>query len=301
VDVSYEELKRREWLSPFGGDDVRGCLNRLSPAASKAAAGLVQTGRSFDLTATLDWPDPPIYGRKAVKQTVFDNEFSRDDYLDDYHPQLSSQWDALRHVKDAASGHFFNRKEEEELGTDTWPPIVTRGILADVAGHAAAKGRPIDWRDNYEISLVELEECLQEAEITPQMGDVLLIRTGWETGYRGASDQVKRELADTPNPDLRTPGLQPSEELAARLWDWGLVAVAADNPSLEVWPPPAAEPDVMHFKMLGRMGMPIGELFWLEDLARYCAEVGRHSFLFTSAVLKLHGLCGTPPNAIAVL
>lgn len=38
--------------------------------------------------------------------------------------------------------------------------------------------------------------------------------------------------------------------------------------------------------------MPMGELFTFEELARVCADLGRHEFLFVSVPLNLPGAWG---------
>lgn len=60
----------------------------------------------------------------------------------------------------------------------------------------------------------------------------------------------------------------PFPELLAFLWDNKLAAVAGDSRSFEVWP--CKELDWhLHEWLLAGWGMPIGELFYLEELARH--------------------------------
>ena len=55
-----------------------------------------------------------------------------------------------------------------------------------------------------------------------------------------------------------------------------------------------------HTILLPMLGLPLGELFFLDDLAADCAADGRYEFLFTSAPLNLpHGVA-SPPNALAI-
>ena len=56
----------------------------------------------------------------------------------------------------------------------------------------------------------------------------------------------------------------------------------------------------MHFQLLPRLGMPIGELFDLDALADACAADGRYDFMFTSAPLRLRNGVASPPNALAI-
>ena len=104
--------------------------------------------------------------------------------------------------------------------------------------------------------------------------------------------------------------------MAAFLWDLHVAAVAADNPSLRVWPPGSLVDDAdratvpadpvrmceyfLHFSLLPLLGLPIGELFDLDALADDCAADGIHEFQFTSAPLRLRAGAGSPANALAV-
>jgi hypothetical protein len=88
--------------------------------------------------------------------------------------------------------------------------------------------------------------------------------------------------------------------MAPYLWDLHIAAIAADNPALEAWPPPAGPGGFMHWKLIPHFGMPIGELWWLADLADACAADGVYEFFFTSAPLNVPGGVGSPPNALAI-
>ena len=50
--------------------------------------------------------------------------------------------------------------------------------------------------------------------------------------------------------------------MAEYLWDLHVSAVAADNPALEPWPLAGG---FLHFRLLPHFGLPIGELWYLED------------------------------------
>ncbi len=62
----------------------------------------------------------------------------------------------------------------------------------------------------------------------------------------------------------------------------------------------APEQTFLHFQLLPRLGLPIGELWDLESLADACASDGRYDFLLTSAPLRLRGGVASPPNALAI-
>jgi hypothetical protein len=116
---------------------------------------------------------------------------------------------------------------------------------------------------------------------------------------------------------LFTPGLDPTQDMARYLWDLHVAAIAADNPALEPWPigfkaspeelkkiqadPGAREHEIqLHIHLLPMLGIPIGELFFLEDLAADCRTNGQWSFMLTSSPMHLHDAVASPPNALAI-
>ncbi len=225
-----------------------------------------------------------------------------DDRLDSFSPQGSTQRDALRHVRCREFGFYGGVTEDppdhDRLGIDAWARsgIVGRGVLVDLdrylrvrrrgrrphhaAGDHRRRARPPPWR-------------AQDVALAP--GDVLCVRTGWMTGYLAAhaagDDAAYRQGASV--------GLEADEAMARLLWDARLVAVAADNPALEVSP---GDPAVgsLHRRLIPLLGFAVGELFALDDLAGHCAATGRWTFLFVAAPLHLRGGVGSPGNALAI-
>jgi hypothetical protein len=87
--------------------------------------------------------------------------------------------------------------------------------------------------------------------------------------------------------------------MAEWLWDSGVAAAAADNPTLEAWPM-LIDDYVLHTPLLSQLGIPIGELWLLDRLAEHCRREGRYEFFLTSAPLNLSGAVSSPPNALAI-
>src|SRR5438132_1140853 len=117
----------------FGDDDQLGCLNLLTPERVIAAARLVRKGAVFPLNLSIDRPDPPLFGRGAARVEFVTGEVHRDDYLDNFWPQASSQWDSLRHILHPRDG-FYNGVTAAEvtpgggkLGIEN---VARRGIAA---------------------------------------------------------------------------------------------------------------------------------------------------------------------------
>jgi kynurenine formamidase len=95
-----------------------------------------------------------------------------------------------------------------------------------------------------------------------------------------------------------------------RLLDWieasGVVAVIADNPAVEAFdsgPPTGGVHGLMplHDRCLFRLGVHIGELWWLSELADYLDRAGRHAFLLTAPPLRLPGAVGSPVTPVATV
>jgi hypothetical protein len=83
------------------------------------------------------------------------------------------------------------------------------------------------------------------------------------------------------------------------LWDLHIAAIGADNPAVEVLPPLDTRA-MLHVHFLPLLGIPLGELWDLDELAADCAAAGTYDAFFTSAPLNMPQGVASPPNAIAV-
>jgi kynurenine formamidase len=293
----------------FGDDDEVGTINLQTPERVIEAASSIRSGKVFALNLPINIPDPPLFTRGKHTHTVkiFPNaEFVLDDYLDNFYPQASSQWDALAHVKHPIHGAYNGIPDVEitgrggmRLGIDNLARrgIAGRGVLADVARYYDRIEKSINFTRAESIPLADVQATLEEEGVELRAGDVLLIRIGWTKFYMSASEATKEELAK----ETVVPGIEGSERTARWLWDNHLAAVASDSPALEALPKPAGqEMEFLHFRMLAFFGMPIGEMWNLEELADDCAADGRYDFFLTSAPLNVPGGVGSPPNALAI-
>jgi hypothetical protein len=309
---SYDDLPVRPGLPPgsswgiWGEGDVFGCLNLLTPDRVMAGIGAVRRGRVFPLNLELELPGPPLFGRAAMRHEVktLGGPF-HDDELHGLNTQSSSQWDGFRHVGHPGYG-FYDGVADEDHGVHHWARrgIAGRAVLADVARWRESQGRPIDAAGSDPIDPEDLHGTLAAAGVDVEAGDILLIRTGWLSWYRGLDQPAREALAVG---RMKAPGLRPGTATARCLWDLHIAAVAADNPALEVWPPQLGIDDparmhegFVHFSLLPLLGMPIGELWDLDGLAADCAADGVYACLLTSAPLNVEQGVGTPPNALAI-
>ena len=93
----------------FGRDDQLGTINFLTADRVADAARLVRMGRRFGLDHPVTAFEPyPTGTRNPLRHTVFsNNEWHRDDWVDSFYLQSSSQIDALRHIGHPDHG-FYN-------------------------------------------------------------------------------------------------------------------------------------------------------------------------------------------------
>jgi len=304
-------LARRDGRPPgtawgvFGDDDEVGTINLLDADRVLAGVAAVRTGEVHSLNWRIDRPRVNPY-RPAPRRVHLGagGPFGRDDYVEPFYLQYSSQWDGLRHVTRAEG--FYNgvpaevvdAPDDTTLGIHHWAArgIVGRGVLLDVARHLAEVGRPLDPRARVELGPDALDATAAAQGVTIEPGDVLLVRTGW-AGWYESLDPDAQDAAFTL--DSAQPGLGPGEAVAGWLWDHHVAAAAADNTALEPMPF-QADDGSLHRWLLPGFGMPIGEHFWLDGLAEACARDRRWTFLFTSAPLHVPGGVGSPPNALAI-
>lgn len=154
----------------------------------------------------------------------------------------------------------------------------------------------MDPGEKYDIGpdLLDTVIAAQSSPLRP--GDIVLVRTGWLGWYEGLAAEV---AAASQTVDMRQPGLAATDQMAAWLWDRTVSAVVTDNCAVESMPMPPA-PHRLHNRLIAGLGMPLGELFVLDLLARACAEDARYTFLFASAPFNVPGGVGSPGNALAI-
>lgn len=272
----------------------------------------MQTGQVVSLNLPLNTPAPEFIGRNdfrhqihAITPGAFDDEIV-------YNTQSSSQWDGFRHFGDPKTGLFYNGLKTDELeteeaktlpkmrilGIDAWAKrgVVGRGVLLDVYEWANKSYDPFT---SYRISANNLRECAEAQGVIFQVGDILLIRTGWTEAYLTLSATERERHASFELRDHTYAGPEASEDMKDFLHDNYFAAAAADNANFEAWPPPSNEGS-LHASMLPLWGMPIGELWDLEALGAKCKELKRWTFLLTSAPGNIPGGVGSPPNALAM-
>ncbi|KAK7994532.1 hypothetical protein PG991_016120 [Apiospora marii] len=300
----------------WGPDDQLGTLNHLTDeVVSTAANENIKTGHRISLNWSMTGASKPRFPRKLLEQKMFNKAPLKHAHDDEwsFNSQCSSQWDGFRHYAYQKEALYYMGRTAEDFAASPVPNGIQHVSQRGIAGRVVFidwytwatehKGLKVDAMTSYAIPFPELLEALRFQGLDPatafRPGDILLVRSGYLAQYEGM-DEARREALDrryqTTKPD--NIGLRPSRELLAFLWDKRLAAVAGDSRSFEVWP--CAEPDWhLHEWLLAGWGMPIGELFYLEGLARHCKAAGRWTFFLASAPMNVPGGVASPPNALA--
>ncbi len=239
--------------------------------------------------------------------------------------QYSTQWDSFAHV-----GHYFDANGTglpepmyyngwragkdliapddpqgrpygaHRLGVETMAVkgIQTRGVLVNLArGHGP---------ERRSVSFAELKEIMAAQGATVEPGDALCL-------YTGFSDLIM-EMAGTPDvPRLEAScavldGADP--EMRRWIAESGICAIAADNYGVEGVPHTAPTKFFashtycrlpLHELCLFKLGIPLGELWLMGELAKALEEAGSAHFLLTAPPLRLPGAVGSPVTPIATI
>jgi kynurenine formamidase len=133
-------------------------------------------------------------------------------------------------------------------------------------------------------------------------GDVLLLHTGFATKLVewGGNPPAKELFTSCAYLDAKDEGLL--EWIA----ESGISALVADNYAVEgllgkdkVEGRHSFLP--IHHLCLFKLGVPLGELWYLDELARWLRGAGRSRFLLTAPPLRLPGIVGSPVTPIATV
>ena len=291
--------------SRWGAADQIGAANLLTPEKRLAALRSVTQGRIFDVSHEIamnapymmpnqtpylmslwtNWRDS-MRRRRALGAT---NEVGVNIERMEMTAHVGTHIDALGHF--SIGNRLYNGVNAEEavtdwgldrLGIEHVPPMVTRGILLDVAGLDGG-GRLEPGRV---ISPQDLQTAAAAANVTVESGDIVLIRTGWG------------QLFGIDNP--RYVAGEPGIDVPAARWltEQGVVAVGCDNMAVEVLPnPDKAISMPVHQHLLVEAGVYIIENLALEELAKE----KQYSFCFILLATKYKGATGCPVRPIAMI
>jgi len=289
--------------SPQGPNDEIGMLNTVTAAQRLAVLQQIASGKVYDLSvdyfvgmpglADLGMGDPPYHmwmthtpGGVKVEKLAPAGSTQELALYDDallMSTHSGTHLDSLNHLgygekifNGFEASQYLGNKGWTKAGADTVPPIITRGILIDVAGEKGVATLP----ESYEITAKDLQRALSKQGTALRPGDAVLIRTGRMTAWPDPKKFVPNE-----------PGI--TRESAAWLIDHGAVLLGADNMGVEKFPMAS---ESVHTYVFAERGVHLLELVWLEELAK--DQV--YEFAFIAAPLKLRGATGSPIRPLAL-
>jgi len=169
-----------------------------------------------------------------------------------------------------------------------------RGVLVDLAHHLGH-----DWRA---VDLATLQAIMSADGVVVEPGDVLLLHTGFD----------RELLAMERDPDPRRIFTLCSylDAHDPALLDWirdsQIAALVADNYAVEGLLGKDEDPSrhsflPLHHRCLFELGVPLGELWYLDELATWLREHDRSRFLLTAPPLRLPGAIASPLTPIATV
>lgn len=240
--------------------------------------------------------------------------------------QYSTQWDSLAHVgaefdadgdgveeavyyngyragvdligpvEDAAGNGSQHRCFAHHLGLEhiAHHGMQGRGVLVDLEHHLG--------RDFRGVRLDLLLEIMKADNVVVEPGDILLLRTGYATQLV--------EWGGKPDPQKLFGMCSWLDARDKNLLEWvadsKIAGLVADNDAVEGLLGKDRHPErhsflPLHNLCLFKLGVPLGELWYLHELATWLREHGRSRFLLTAPPLRLPGAVGSPTTPIATV
>ena len=292
------QAEEKWYPSKYGADDTLGAINNLSASKVKQAARLVTRGKTYMLGVETG-PDSPAYPPRkynmVIQQlgdgtgtTLGANKATGNDDLIFMWMGIGSQIDGLGHMgidhsyyNGIHASDFVAPNGLTQLSIDKLPPIVSRGILLDIA---KLKGRKI-LPEGTAINKREIREAARRAKVTIESGDVVLFHTGW---LNIMESDPERFMAGEPGL-----GVEGAKYLASL----GVVAVGADSWALEVLP--SEDPKLVfpvHPELLAKNGVYILENMDTREMAKDSVT----EFLFVLGQPRFVGAVQAVINPIAI-
>ena len=313
-DLRAAAERYRNW-GKWGAEDEIGTLNYIRPEDIVAAAQLVRKGKPISLALNFDQHGPqgakskyPALGRinplHVMLRTGTDAYSGALDHrgirsADDMVVmplQCGTQWDGLGHVFfENSMWNGYDCREVTSNGAQkcgiekTKNKMVGRGVFLDVA---RALGKDA-LEDGYAITCADLDRTAKAHGVTVRRGDFVIVRTGQMEAKLAAGSWDGYPGGDAPG-------------FAFETLDWiqrtQIAALASDTWGCEVRPN-ESEPGInqpWHWITIPMMGLTMGEIFYVVDLARDCGEDEVYEFLFVAPTLPVTGAVGSPTNPLAI-
>jgi kynurenine formamidase len=273
-------------------------------------------------------------GRPNMNYKLFaDNDQQSDVVSDDLvvmHLQYSTQWDSLAHVGsmfDAngdgipeavyyngyrAGEHILGPTEGKDAGVPepgdqrSTSNAVALGIQNMAESCVQGRGVMIDFHAHFGNKRVVVDydtmmRVLEQDKVEIEKGDMVALHTGFA--------QMLLDMKKNPDINILDNSCAALDGRDSKLLNWitdsNLVVLMADNYAVEAHPAKhragccATLP--LHEHCLFKLGVHLGEMFYLTPLAQWLRKNGRNRFLLTAPPLRLPGAVGSPSTAVATV
>ena len=288
----------QDWTkSKWGPNDEIGAANYMTPELVLKAASLVKTGKTYALGIPVD-TKTPAYPPRTFKLTVVQpgqagspglgptKTTYNDDIIDTW-VGIGSQLDGLGHIGVEHVYYNGNKLADfadptglKKLGVEKVPPIVTRGVLLDMAAYYNTDVV----KEGTAFNVKEIEEVAKKQGVEIRQGDVVIFHTGW-LSLIGKDD--KRYA--TGEPGL---GVEGAKYLTGK----GVVAIGADTWAVETIPFESKNVFEVHQILLPMNGTYILENM---DTAALAADKA-YEFLFVLGQPRFKGGVQSMINPVAI-
>lgn len=288
----------QDWTkSKWGPNDEIGAANYMTPELVLKATSLVKTGKTYALGIPVD-SKTPAYPPRAFKITIVQpgqagnsglgptKTTYNDDILDTW-VGIGSQLDGLGHI--GVDHVYYNGNKLldfadptglKKLGVEKVPPMVTRGVLLDMAAYYNTD----IVKEGTAFNVKEIEEVAKKQGVEIRQGDVVIFHTGW-LSLIGKDD--KRYSTGEPGV-----GVEGAKYLTGK----GVVAVGADTWAVEVIPFESKNVFEVHQILLPMNGTYILENMDTAELAKDKA----YEFLFVLGQPRFRGGVQSMINPVAI-
>ena len=304
------------WPGPHGPDDQAGASNYVTAEKILAALQLPQTGQTYELGHVYEASMPQYGSRPYFMQVVppptptsGEGGVAMSEYFTGFIGQMGTQFDGLAHQAgnvEMGDGSFqtvfYNgftadelfrnnrgRGGVEALGVEHVKPLITRGVLVDIAGYKGVDTLPAA----YEVTIGDMRGALERQGMSENdigQGDAVFFNYGWAANWGNPSRYNDSYVGTGENEG--SPGIY--ADIVRFLVERRISLVGADSCCVEVRPRPGTD-NVHRMLFLGE-GIPMLENMELRELA--ADEV--YEFLFIGLPERIRGATGSPMRPIAV-
>jgi kynurenine formamidase len=272
--ATFYNVRQREipkWGSPLHVDVWADDTVTLSLQYSTQWDSLAHAGAEFDADGD------------GVEEAVFYNGYRAG--VDLVGPKPDAAGDGGRHL---CFAHHLGLEHMAATG------VQGRGVLVDFAHHLGHEWRGVD--------RATLEEIMAADNVVVEPGDMLLLHTGFATKVL----EWNREPDPVEINRMCTYLDAHDESLLEWIADSQIAALVADNYAVEGLvggKRPEGRHSLLpiHHLCLFKLGVPLGELWYLHDLAAWLRAHDRSRFLLTAPPLRLPGAVGCPLTPVATV